>query len=156
MEWINPEEYQQEIRNVRKGIIKRRKAGSSITTTSSITMENPSCENNINSTSSCIRVNKKRKTGRHVTDDSLAPDGALRNRLDTTIDHLPEPANPRARCALHKWAGVETQKQVSYCMNCSVHLCVFCYRMFHTIPNLHTMKAQLKKRFKKINTPLKT
>jgi len=69
MAWINHEEYQQEIQNVRKGIIKRRKGGSSITTTSSITMDSPSNDTKFNTLSSYTRVSKKWKAARHVTDD---------------------------------------------------------------------------------------
>ena len=69
-------------------------------------------------------------------------------RLDCTLNHLPRVANQRARCALHRWVGIETQSQVSYCASCAVHLCIHCYRMFHEVRDLVAMKGNIEKRYK--------
>ena len=44
---------------------------------------------------------------------------------------------------IHKWANKRTRKQVMLCSDCNVTLCVTCYKPFHTILNLKTIKADL-------------
>ena len=67
------------------------------------------------------------------------------------MNHLPRAANERARCSLHRWVGIETQSQVSYCASCAVHLCIHCYRMFHEVRDLVAMKGNIEKRYKAKN-----
>ena len=140
--WINPKEYDDGLKTeANEGKRKR----SSASTISSIT----------NSTPVSYNKNKRIKTGlHHVTDQSLCPiKGSLRCRLDPQVDHIPDEANGRARCRLHWWGGVETQKRVLACPECGVSFCVKCYRLFHKEPNIVAMKAKLKKEFRKVVQP---
>ena len=154
--WLNPEEYTKSQKRAQEpeqteNFMKKRKVVSTTSTkassvASSLTM------NSSKSIYSTIQKEQKQGTKKHckhVNDDSLDPTSSLCIRLDSTLDHLPDPANARARCALHRWLGIETQKQVSYCTVCNVHLCVKCYRIFHIVPDLSEIKNELLKEFKK-------
>ena len=136
--WINPEEYEKELKVAAQSYKLKRKSTSS--SVSSISID-----------SSIQEPTKKIKTGQHyVTDMSLCPSsGSLKCRLDQNLDHIPEAGAPRARCWLHWWGGVETQAQILVCLACGVSLCSKCYRLFHTKPNIVSMKSKLMKRFKK-------
>jgi len=87
------------------------------------------------SESRCIPVNSK----------SLNPtSGSLNIRLNTTMQHLPQLAKKRARCALHRWArnrgGGEIMAHVVTCSVCPVNLCITCYNIFHKEANLEDLK----------------
>ena len=115
-------------------ISKKRKASSSVTSISPLTLD----------FSLPGSTSKKIKSSR-CTEDSLLPDtGNLKMRLDNTLDHLPVPAKKNARCGLHRFVGIETEKQVSYCSTCNVNLCLQCYRFFHKIPDVETLKMAVK------------
>ena len=76
-----------------------------------------------------------------VTDDSLQPiTGGLSRRLDVTLDHLPDPSKSNSRCSLHRFVGIETERQVAYCATCKVNLCIKCYRFFHRIADVKSLK----------------
>ena len=80
-----------------------------------------------------------------VTNGSLHPqNGALRCRLDRTLDHLPtNTCNKQPReCALHGWASGSRKKTYLRCATCNVHLCIDCYAEFHRIPELLSLKTQ--------------
>ena len=91
------------------------------------------------------RSGDKRRCAR-ITDDALKPTGALCIRLDDTKDHLPDKAKQSARCSLHRYVGVETEKQVMYCATCNINLCVNCYRFFHKIPDPKSLTMAAKKK----------
>ena len=38
-----------------------------------------------------------------------------KTRLNTSLDHICNLGKPSARCALHRWLGYETEKDVHYC-----------------------------------------
>ena len=85
---------------------------------------------------------------KRLNDASLDVGGHFKCRLDTTLDHLPvKTAGTNSRCALHKWVNIETQKQVMFCPTCNVNLCLSCYRLFHTKPNLLQMKESLSNKY---------
>ena len=65
------------------------------------------------------------------------------------IDHIPYDAGGRARCRLHWWGGVETQKNILACPGCGVSFCVKCYRLFHKEADIVGIKSKLMKEFKK-------
>ena len=115
--WINPEECDQQRKSEAPYDVKRK--SSSTSTILSVTVES----------SIAYNQNKRVKTGlRHVTDESLCPTtGSLKCRLDPAVDHIPDEANGRARCRLHWWGGVETQKKILACPGCGVSFCVKCY-----------------------------
>ena len=141
--WINPQEYESEIKNKASFTLKRKCSSSTASSVSSISMD------------SSIKKSKFVKTGiHHVTDASLCPNnGSLKCRLDKNVDHIPMESPARARCRLHWWGGVETQSQVLSCPGCGVNLCSRCYRFFHTKPDIVSMRNKLKKIFKNKNSP---
>lgn len=143
--WTNLEEYFKEEKKQQCSndeFIRRRKNSShSHSSTSSLTIDSTLQQN---------KNKKARLATKHCNDFSLAPNGNLKGRLDTCLDHLPtEKESTRARCALHRWVGVETTSQLSQCNTCGVHLCIQCYRLFHTEPDLLKHKDRLKKKYSK-------
>ena len=79
-----------------------------------------------------------------VTDRGLSETGALRCRLDRTLNHFPlEPPKGRPRCALHYWAGFRKQAQMLFCPQCNVSLCISCYGLFHENEKIVSMKAAI-------------
>mmetsp|Transcript_18803 Transcript_18803/g.21387 ORF Transcript_18803/g.21387 Transcript_18803/m.21387 type:complete len:291 (+) Transcript_18803:145-1017(+) len=93
--------------------------------------------------------NKKRKAT-PITTSSLQPSGIHKIRLDSSLDHFPEPSKKHARCNLHRWAGVETTAGIMSCATCNTNLCLQCFKMFHTDRHLAEKREQLKKKYKKI------
>ena len=85
-----------------------------------------------------------------ISDSSLDErKGLLRKRLDTLLDHLPEPARKaKPRCGLHHWLNKRKEAKIAFCPTCRVHLCLTCYGMFHRIGPLVSMKTKLKKDLK--------
>ena len=86
-----------------------------------------------------------------MTDETLKQNGNLRNRLNSALDHLPEPttisSNPR--CALHRWVGIEKKAQIMKCTTCNVNLCLDCYKKFHSVVDLVSIKQSLKNKYSK-------
>ena len=86
-----------------------------------------------------------------VNDGSMRTTSALsRRRLDTTLDHFLDMAKSSARCALHRWVGIELERNTYYCAACNVNLCIICNRAFHKVPELLSMKTQIKRRYEQI------
>jgi hypothetical protein len=72
-----------------------------------------------------------------VKDRMLDPKkGSFCNRLNHCgIFHCPEPRKKNsARCALHRWMNRDWQvfQGVVCCSHCAVHLCIPCFKIFHT------------------------
>ena len=87
-----------------------------------------------------INVKKKNST---FTNKSLDPySGILRCRLDHSLDHLPvKNDKPEASCQLHYWILKEKKRaQLLRCSTCNATLCISCYKCFHQVPNLQTIK----------------
>ena len=84
-----------------------------------------------------------------LDDDALKEDGRLKIRLDKQKLHCADIAKGHARCSLHRWAGFETQKHISYCETCNVNLCQGCFKYFHITCDIPGDKEMLKKKFKK-------
>jgi hypothetical protein len=83
------------------------------------------------------------------TDASLAENGALQCRLDTTRSHLPsKKRGNRPQCALHSWTGVRKEAGILYCRSCNINLCIDCYEIFHTQSDLVGTKEQLTNEYK--------
>ena len=140
--WINPREFMEDKNNIIKTTLNRKRSTGS--TTSSITLD-----------ASLQSEAKKLRTGpkpgaKHINDTSVDANGSLKCRLDMRLDHLPcEKVSSRARCGLHRWVGVESQSQISYCRTCGVNLCIKCYRLFHEQVDLLKMKSSLLKKYSK-------
>ena len=120
--WISPEEYYQASKN-----------------TNATTPPAPSSNK------------KKLKRTEFFTDHSVAAAGKLTvTRMNTYLQHLPVPPNSeRSRCGMHRWLGIDMQKDVMTCKSCNVNLCLRCYEGFHTIVDLPGMKAQPKAFYEK-------
>ena len=82
-----------------------------------------------------------------VTDDVFKSGGYLSIRLDSSREHFPDDAKKNARCSLHKWVGVETEKGVSYCRTCNVNLCHLCFKYYHVTKDIVGEKEKLKKKY---------
>ena len=82
-----------------------------------------------------------------VSCNSLHPtDGALKCRLDSTLDHIPRSCPRKSNkseniCQLHRYANKKVTGEdnlppgsrggVMYCATCRVNLCLPCYYLFH-------------------------
>lgn len=148
MFWINPEYKGRVERNNEMRLRRLNQRGGSVM--SEVTMDSSTCstprrkrQRNDDESSAVV----KRKKATNFTSDSLGPHGHYNIRLDRTSDHLPIKATAKARCALHRWGGVETAKQVMYCQTCNASLCVLCYREFHSDPNLYKKQSILQRKF---------
>ena len=92
-----------------------------------------------------------------ITDLSIDPrSGDLRIRLSFGPgQHCPDPAvTKNAQCGLHNWAMKETEHQVKrgglmYCETCNVHLCLPCWKKFHTIQEVKDVSDAVKKEHSK-------
>ena len=90
-------------------------------------------------------VHKKRKLARVFTENAL-DDGKfdLRLSLSAEAPHLCMPVHSKhSICQLHNWAGKRTRKQLLYCPDCRICLCVYCYKVFHTVANLKMIKSEI-------------
>ena len=64
--------------------------------------------------------------------------------LSNEYTHLPAPAlSKHSECQLHKWSDKRTRKQVAYCADCQVSLCIQCYKVFHTVVDLRRVKNDI-------------
>ena len=60
-----------------------------------------------------------------IDENKLAPHGDLYRQLEKIIDHLPDSAGGKARFILHRWDGIETQKDIMNRSTCNI-TCVCC------------------------------
>jgi hypothetical protein len=77
-------------------------------------------------------------------DKSLSEHGALSVRLNRGYTHYPIPITGRLRCGIHRWCGFEKFHSVVECEDCGVTLCMDCYKLFHTTPDLPSEKETLR------------
>jgi hypothetical protein len=91
------------------------------------------------------------KRATRVSDSALSADGTLQIRFRRDIDHWPcLPQGKEQKCALHRWAsGIEFKAGVMQCTTCGVHLCVPCFKAFHTIEDIVGKKKELATIFKR-------
>ena len=94
-------------------------------------------------------VKEKKQRTERIMDQFLGPWGPLRIRLDTTKPHLATKAKGHARCGLHRWVGIETQSQISYCETCNVNLCTDCFKYFHVTEDILSQKKSLQRKYEK-------
>jgi hypothetical protein len=89
-------------------------------------------------------ASSKRHRACKFTDETLDPrTGHLRDRLTVGHGkHMPEPGSDTAKCGLHSWgANQRVRAQILKCTTCGVHLCVKCYKPFHTTQEVNDLKA---------------
>jgi hypothetical protein len=96
-----------------------------------------------------VRKDESKKNDKHrseqFTDKTVGPAGRLTvTRLDPSLNHLPVPSGEKSRCSLHRWLGIETQKDLMKCEACNISVCVRCYYCFHTIEDLLGQKEKLR------------
>jgi hypothetical protein len=74
--------------------------------------------------------------------------GNLNCRLKKSMCHLPSlpiiKIVGKAKCGLHSWLGYKYCSNVSYFEGCNIHLCMHCYKLFHTETDLVSQKDYLK------------
>ena len=93
--------------------------------------------------SAFVTVNAQKRS-LQCCNGTLAENGSLRCRLNTTLSHLPErQQTKKAKCALHCWVGIKKQAPVLHYPTCDIYLCVDCYGIFHIVPNIIGMKKHL-------------
>ena len=73
-----------------------------------------------------------------------------RLRLDKTLDHIFDISKESARFSLHRWLGIELERNVFYCSTCNVNLYILCNKAWHTVPDLLSLKVALTKRYNQI------
>ena len=94
-------------------------------------------------TDSSMVLKKSRATV--VNDKSVKPTSNLsQSRLDQSLDHFLMKPSKSARCAVHRWLGIETEKDTYYCSACNVNVCILCNKPFHFVPSLLDMKNTLR------------
>ena len=89
---------------------------------------------------------------KNVDDNNLAPHGELYLQLKKMIDHLPDSAEGKARWSLHRWFGIDTQKDVMYCPTYNVNLCVLVYHLFHYDVDTVKMEDYISTIFKRLKS----
>ena len=102
----------------------------------------------ISSLTQVTPTRKKKACG--VTDIYLCPEaGSLKTRLNCLIDHIPDNSKPNARCSLHRWLSIETQKSISYCHGCNINLCLQWYSIFNKQRDIIGSRLSLSNKYKK-------
>jgi hypothetical protein len=87
----------------------------------------------------------KSKRSKQVSDQALDPRiGNLRARLTVGHGfHMPEfSASKEAKCCLHNWAdkGRVRGHNVIKCGTCDLHMCIPCFKSFHTIQEVDDLR----------------
>jgi hypothetical protein len=108
------------------------------------TIPNPSISTVTNSLSTTSN-----KRARVVNEASLDPkEGALKGRLNDNYVHFPEPATAKQPCCslcrfVSSNKNVRTYTSVFQCDICKVHLCITCFKPFHTVASVKNLKSQV-------------
>ena len=69
------------------------------------------------------------KSKKNVYDNILDPCGDLYIQSEKITDHLTDSAEGKARCSLHIWVGIETQKDVMHCLTYNI-TCLCCVNIY--------------------------
>ena len=76
---------------------------------------------------------------------SLYPTGILSLWLNRSVDHIIYKAENKVRCALHYLdTGIRYEGQIVACLSCNISLLTKCYRLFHRVQDLNSMKLRVK------------
>ena len=110
---------------------RKRKAPGASSVASSLTIDSP------------MTTSSSKRSAR-VSDQSLHPTRALSIHLGTKYNHLPQRTTTlKARCAIHRWVGVEMRSSIFFCLTCNVNLCVDYYKHFHQNMNIVRTKKTI-------------
>ena len=60
----------------------------------------------------------------NVDENNLTTHGDLYLQSGKIIDHLPDSTEGNSRCSLHRWFGIDTQKDVMHFPTCNI-TCVY-------------------------------
>ena len=96
-------------------------------------------------TSSTISTSSAGKSCKTLNQSALS-NGSFDKRLIISDEytHLPAPATSKySECQLHKWSEKRTRKQIAYCADCNICLCIKCYKTFHTVLDLQRVKNDI-------------
>ena len=64
--------------------------------------------------------------------------------LNDEYTHLPIPATSKhSEYQLYKWSNKRTRKQIAYCADCNVCLCIQCCEAFHTVMDLRRIQNDI-------------
>ena len=100
------------------------------------------------STITMYKFNSSNTRDTAVKYDSVASISNLsRIRLDTTLDNYLDIGKKSARCSVHRWLGIDSERHTYYCSSCNVNMCVLYYRIFHQVPELLSQKSTLKHKY---------
>ena len=90
---------------------------------------------------------KMEKGSTYVTATQVANPSSLFHAMRTNpnVCHLPVPVKGVGKCCvLCRWAtGNKYTAQLSHCEACATSLCVWCYKIFHTIGDLESQKNKI-------------
>ena len=83
---------------------------------------------------------------------------SIGHRLNRNLDHWPVEQEGRGSfCCMHRWAAdIATKNSTFKCSACGVALCIKCFKVFHTEPDLLAKKQELKELYCKETTTKKT
>ena len=100
------------------------------------------------STQASSLPSSKEEKKKHCTTLSMSnlKNGAFTKRLivNERITHFPLLVRSiYSVCQLHKCFNMRTRKQVMVCPDCNVTLCIQCYKPFHTVYQLDSIRADL-------------
>lgn len=76
-----------------------------------------------------------------ITDKSIC--SIFKKHRDPTLNHLPQQTRPNVHCGIHKWVGLDTEKN----HYCNINLCMQCYSGFLMTKKFISDKNKLKLRY---------
>ena len=109
------------------------------------------------SLSSCTKASSRTKQARRIEDKAFVEGAPLNTtRLTMAFQHFPvPPTNNNACCQLHSWVAKDKKrrykKNLAFCPECQVHLCMKCYSRFHKDHNILAQKESLTEEYKADN-----
>jgi hypothetical protein len=99
-----------------------------------------------------VGIEAKQHRAPKIEDKTLHPyTGALACRLSQHVAHFPVRSKLKVqpKCTLHRWAtgGGLYRAHVLECDQCKVCLCVDCFKVFHTEPDIVGIKGDLNRKY---------
>ena len=109
----------------------------------------PSCIDTSPTTSTHAITVPKCKRATSLTDKTVRCGTPLTIlRMDQSLNHHLQLTGKNARCAMHRWVGIETERDTYYCATCNVNICVPCSQIFHCVHDLMAIKYSLQRQYK--------